>query len=110
MVRSLADLYTQLNGITGFTGKVAYRAFPEGKCPALPFIVYLTTYTHTFAASNRVCVPIQHINIELYTANKDETKEALVETCLGANDLVWDKVETYIDAEKCYQIIYNIEI
>ena len=44
------NLFKILNSITGFKDKVAYRMFPVGAAPALPFIVY---YSQT-AAKNVV--------------------------------------------------------
>ncbi len=105
-----AELYTALTGINGFSGKVAYRFFPEGQAPALPYIVYLETYSNNFIADNKVYVPGSHIQVELYTAKKDDTTEGLVEACLNNLGTPWEKTETWLDDESCYQILYEIEI
>ena len=105
-----AELYTALTGITGFSGKVAYRFWPEGQAPALPYLVYLETYSHNFVADNKVYLPGTHVQVELYTANKDDTKEGLVEACLNKLEKPWEKSETWLDDESCYQILYEIEI
>ena len=104
---TLAEIYTMLTGITGFSKKVAYRSFPKGEAPALPFICYLDTQTNNFVADNRVYAVIQEIDIELYTKTKDITSEALIEAALAANNIVWEKYEEYLDDEKVYEVIYT---
>lgn len=106
----LTNIYQALSDIPGFNKKIAYRAFPEGAAPALPYITYLQTYTHNFAASNKVLLPIRHIQVELYTAQKDISSESAVESCFDNLEIVWDKTEIYLDTERMYQIIYDIEI
>lgn len=87
---------------------VAYRRWPEGKAPPLPFICYLAAYSNNFAADGEVYCPIQHIQVELYTKQKEPQTEDRVEKALSS--FVWEKTENYIDSEKCYQIIYETEI
>lgn len=87
---------------------VAYRAFPEGKAPPLPYICYLCSYTNNFDADNQVYQKIDHINIELYTRQKCPDLEAKLETALQA--LCWEKSEEYLDDERCYEILYEIEV
>lgn len=102
---TLAELKTALetSGIP-----FAYRAWPEGSAPPLPFGCYLVAYSNNFAADGVVYAKIDHIQIELYTALKDPAAEEKVETALSS--FVWEKIETYIDSEKCYQILYEIEV
>lgn len=87
---------------------VTYRAWPEGDAPALPFICYLTPYSDNFAADNGVYLPIDHIRVELYTAVKSRDIEIKVEAALSWT--TWERSETYINSEKCYQITYEIEV
>lgn len=91
---------------TGFP--VAYRAWEEGAAPPLPYLCYLVAYSNNFAADGVVYCPIDHIQVELYTKTKDPGAEAKVETALAS--FVWEKTETYIDTERCYQILYEIEV
>ena len=107
---TLKDLNAALNAIPGFNKKVAYRAFPVGKAPKLPFICYLCTKTDNFAADDYVWQVIQEVDIELYTAKKDEASERAVEDKLNELELVWDKYEEYIDSESCYQITYSVSL
>lgn len=105
----LKDLNALLISAIG-TGKVAYRAFPVGKAPKLPFVCYLVDGTNNFVADNRVYKVITKINIELYTSKKDITSEKKIEDALNDASIVWDKTEEYLDDEQCYEILYTIEI
>nr|DAJ16794.1 MAG TPA: tail completion protein [Myoviridae sp. ctO7l1] len=87
---------------------VAYRAFPVGKAPSLPFICYRFSYTNNFNADDRVYQVINRVTIELYIEVKDPATEALVEAALDG--LCWEKSEEYLDDERCYEIIYEIEV
>ncbi len=107
---TLAEIFTMLNGITGFKDKVAYRAFPVGKTPELPFICYLDTYTSNFFADNKVYTVIQELDIELYSQLKDITSESLIEAELNAHDLTWQKSEEYIPSEDMYEVVYTITV
>jgi hypothetical protein len=89
---------------------VAYRAFPKGKAPKLPYICYLATQTNNFAADDEVYKVIQGIDIELYTSKKEPATEELVETALNNNHIVWEKYEDYIEDENCYMITYEVEV
>ena len=89
---------------------VAYRAFPEGDAPALPFVCYHSPYTNNFAADGVVYATINHINVELYTQVKDPATEGRVEAALTGAGIYWDKSETSLDDEKCFQILYEIEV
>lgn len=107
---TLNELKSSLSEISSFQAKVAYRAFPVGKAPKLPFIVYLVTGTDNFDADNAVYHVIQNVSIELYTAKKDVATEQKVEAKFAEIGLVWDKDETYLDDENCYEIIYSTSI
>lgn len=87
---------------------VAYRDFPEGEAPDLPYICYLCTDNDPLFADGTVYYDYDNVRVELYTAYKDPNTEALVEAAL--TDYHWKKDETYIDTERCYLIIYEIEV
>ena len=107
---TLANLKTILSGITGFSKKVVYRAFPVGDAPALPFICYIETDTDNFFADNRVYRVIQDVDIELYSKKKDTASETLIETTLATNNITWNKSEQYLSDEDMYEVIYSITI
>ena len=107
---TMKELNAALQTITGFDKKVAYRAFPVGKAPKLPFICFLATDTNNFDADNVVYKVIQNVDIELYTKTKSEATEDLVESKLAQLGLVWNKYEEWLDSEECYEIIYSITL
>ena len=107
---TLADLKNSLSSISTFQTKVTYRAWPVGNAPDLPFICYLATGTQNFDADNKTYHVIQDVAVELYTAKKDVTSEALVESKFAEIGLPWEKDETYLDDENCYEIIYTITL
>lgn len=102
---TLAELKTQLQ-TTGLP--VTYRAWPEGASPPMPFICYLVTGTNTLPADGGVYFSWDDVRVELYTALKDLELEATVEAALRG--FHWKKEEIYIDTERCYMILYEIEV
>jgi hypothetical protein len=87
---------------------VAYRTWPERKAPPLPYICYMVSYSNNFFADNVTYCPVDHIQIELYTKLKDPDNEDKVEKALSS--FCWEKTEEYLDSERCYQILYEIEV
>lgn len=87
---------------------LAYRAFPEEEAPLLPFLCYLVTGSDNLVADGGVYYNANVVHVELYTKEKDPITEDKVEQALSSYS--WDKTEEYIDSEKCYQIIYEIEV
>lgn len=102
---TLAQVKTMLEA-TGLP--VAYRAWPEGEAPPLPFLCYLVAYSNNFGADNQVYHKIHHMQVELYTKQKEPETEDKVEQALSS--FYWDKTEEYLDTERCYQILYEIEV
>ena len=107
---TLAELYNALKSITGFSNKVVYRAWPVGEAPPLPFIVFLVEGSDNFGADNIVYKAINRVNVEFYTKNKDTVSEGLIEALFENLSIYWEKDETYLDDEQCYEIIYSIEV
>ena len=85
---------------------VAYHHFTSPPSP--PYIVYLFSYSSNFGADNKVHGKVNNYQVELYTTIKDPASEKLVEDLFDANDIFWDKTETYIDSEDLYQVLYEI--
>lgn len=96
---------------TGFP--VAYSHFTEtddSPIPAPPFICYLCTYSDHFFADNKVYKSIDTVHIELYTNKKDLDAEAKLEAILDANEIPYQTIEVYIEVEKLFQKIYEVEV
>ena len=85
---------------------MAYHHFTSPPTP--PYIVYLFSYSSNFGADNKVHSQADNYQVELYTKTKDPTSEALIEGLFDANEIYWDKTETYIESEGFYQVLYEI--
>lgn len=107
---TLQEFNSMLINIQGFSAsKVAYRLYPE-KTPAMPFIVYFENASDNFAADGIAYSLIKRIQLELYTKKKDLITEGKVESALTSAGIFFQKNEEYLSDEKCYQIIYELEI
>lgn len=100
-----AELYQALKAI-GYP--IAYGSFTSPVTP--PFITYQFTYSNDMMADNVNYVAIEDFQIELYTAKKDLTAEQKVQDKLKELGLPYRKFETYLDEEKVYQILYEIQL
>ncbi len=98
-----ATLFTLLKS-TGLP--VAYHHFTSPPSP--PYIVYLFSYSSNFGADNKVHSQAHNYQVELYTKTKDPAAEALIEGLFDANDIYWEKTETYIEGEGLFQVLYEI--
>lgn len=87
-----------------------YYQWPEKKVPPLPYVVWYFPRSVNFAADDQVYQEITELNIELYTAEKDFTAEAVVENVLDSAGIVWDKSETYLKSEDMYEVLYETEV
>lgn len=85
---------------------VRYGFFKEPQKP--PFICYVVAYSNNCFADDAVIQRIDHIQVELYTEKKNEEAEDKVEKALSS--FSWNKEENYIDDEKLWQILYEMEV
>lgn len=88
----------------------AYRAWTEGKAPALPYCVYYAGRANNMSADGIVFFTAQRYTIEMYTDEKDPATEKKLEDALTAAGIFWVKDETYIEDERMNEIIYEIEV
>jgi hypothetical protein len=105
-----AQLYQALKSI-GFP--IVYHHFEgtdQNPVPAPPYIVYLFAYSSDLIADNINYAEISNFQVELYTTKKDLQSEALVQNKLKELELPYSKIETYLDTEKMYQVIYEIKL
>jgi hypothetical protein len=100
-----AELYQALKSI-GYP--VAYGSFSSPVTP--PFITYQFVNSSDMIADNQNYVEISNFQVELYTAKKDLNAEKLVQDKLKELGLPYRKFETYLDEEKVYQILYEIQL
>lgn len=88
----------------------AYRLWPVGEAPPLPYGVYYAGKANNFAADGKVYFTAQRYTIELYTEEKDPNTEALLENALNGAEIFWTKDEAYIESERMNEISYEIEV
>ncbi|MCI8913896.1 MAG: hypothetical protein HFF38_07180 [Lawsonibacter sp.] len=89
---------------------LAYHHFAEGESPAPPFLLYLSPGSDNFSADGRVYWKTAQLDVELYTDLKDPELEERLEAVLDAAGLFYNKTESYIDSEKLYEILYEMEV
>ncbi|MFC0906356.1 hypothetical protein ACFHWD_16900 [Clostridium sp. MT-14] len=105
-----AQLYQALKSI-GFP--IAYHHFEgtdQNPVPPPPYIVYLFSYSSDLIADNINYAEISNFQVELYTTKKDLQSEALVQNKLKELEFPYSKIETWIESEKMYQVIYEIKL
>lgn len=107
---NLADLLTELKTLKL---PVAYGEFigtKEQPAPAPPFITVQFAYGSDMMADNHNYVDIGNYQVELYTIKKDTATERRVQDLLKQLRLPYSRVETKLETEKLYQMIYNIKL
>ena len=87
---------------------VAYHSFTEEEAPSLPFICFISPGTSNFAADGVVYAKANQIQVELYTKYRDFELEEKVEEALSS--FYWEKESEYLESEKCFQTIYELEV
>lgn len=107
---TIAEVKTMLESIEGFGEKVAYHSFPVGDAPELPFICFIETNSNNFSADGIAYADIHHIQIELYSQYRDIESENLIQDKLTENTIFYQKTLVYLDDEKCFECIYEIEV
>ena len=101
------DIATMLES-TGLP--VAYNAFRVGNVPELPYIVYSFPNSDNFGADNKTYKNIESLRVWLCTKQKDFFAEYNFESVLNANDLFWNKTESFEQNDAMYMILYEMEI
>ncbi|MEI7027155.1 hypothetical protein [Paenibacillus sp. y28] len=100
------DLYAALKTI-GLP--VAYGEF-NSPAPAPPFITYQFAYSGDLMADNHNYLDISNYQVELYTTKKDPAAEKLLQDKLKELRLPYSKTGTYLESEKLWQIIFEIQL
>lgn len=105
-----AELYQALGSI-GLP--VVYSHFDtdnNNPPPSPPYLIYLFSYNNDFMADNINYKSIDNFQVELYTNKKDLASEKLVEDKFKELEMPYSKIETWIDSEKLYQVVYLIQL
>ena len=88
----------------------AYDHFAEGESPEPPFVVYLYPNSDNFAADGKVYFKKDRLHVELYTDSKDIDLEKQIEDVLDAHDFFYNKWEVWIQSERLYEVLYQMEV
>lgn len=100
-----SELYQELSKI-GYP--LAYSHFEEYQ--ETPYMVYLFSLSDDLIADNHNYKEVSNFNLELYTDKKDLVAEKKVEDKLKELELPYLKSEKWIESEKVFQILYEIQI
>lgn len=88
----------------------AYHHFVEGESPEPPFVVFLYPTSDNFSADGVVYKKINKLDVELYTDKKDIDLEEKVEAVLDSHGIFYEKSEVWIEKEKLYEVLYEMEV
>ena len=88
----------------------AYDHFAEGESPDPPFLVFLFPRSNNFSADGIVYQKIDSLHVELYTDKKDPEAETQIEAVLTGHGLFFEKSEVWIESEKLYEVLYQMEV
>lgn len=103
--------YDEVMALAQETGlPYAYDHFAEGESPDPPFLIFLFPRSNNFSADGLVYFKINELHFELYTDAKQPDVEAEVEAVLDRHGLFYDKSEVWIEDEKLYEVLYEMEV
>ena len=88
----------------------AYHHFAEGESPKPPFVLFLSPGEHTFGADDLMYISFKKLDIELYTDEKSPEAEHRVEEILTQYGIFYTKNEIFIESERLYEVIYEMEV
>lgn len=88
----------------------AYHHFVEGEAPKPPYVVYLYPGADNFSADGVAYYKLNRLNIELYTDLKSPELERTVEDVLDRHGIFYAKNEVWIESEKLYEVLYEMEV
>ena len=88
----------------------AYHHFAEGESPKPPFVIFLSPGEDTFGADNLIYHSFKQLDVELYTDEKSPDTESRVEEVLTQHNIYYTKTESWIESEKLYEVLYEMEV
>lgn len=88
----------------------AYYQFDHGTATPPPFICFYYPEIDDVYADDSNYQRITELTIEFYTKQKDFDGEAVIESVLAEHGLTYVKEEEYIEGEKLYEVIYEMEV
>lgn len=105
-VNNMMAEITQRCGLTDYT----YYQFADNSAPNLPYLIFYYPSSANDGADNVVWQKINHLNIELYTDNKEFGIENELEAVLTEHGFFYDKTEQFIESEKMFEVLYEMEV
>ena len=75
-----------------------------------PFLVWRIPESDNFSADGIAYVKIDVLNIELYSDTKDWDNEKKIEDVLEKYGISYQKTGEYLDSEKMYEVLYEMEV
>ncbi|MDE6707709.1 MAG: hypothetical protein K2K06_06710 [Oscillospiraceae bacterium] len=103
--------YEEINKMMSKMGlPYAYHHFAEGESPEPPFLLFLSSGENTFSADNLMYFSTKSLAIELYTNEKSPETEKIIENVLTEHEIYFEKNEVWIESEKFYEVIYEMEV
>lgn len=88
----------------------AYDHFAEGQSPDPPFLLFLLPGDDNFSADGKPYLKVTVVHFEMYTDYKDPELEKRIEAVLEGHGLFYDKSEVWIESEKLYEVLYEMEV
>ena len=75
-----------------------------------PFLVWRIPESNNFIADGVVYAKIDALDIEFYSIEKDWYNEKKIEDILEKYGIAYQKTEEYLDSEKMYEVLYEMEV
>lgn len=88
----------------------AYDHFAEGQSPEPPFLVFLYPESRNFAADGIAYYKKKKLHIELYTEYKSVELEEQIEAVLERHGIFYARSEVWIESERLYEVLYEMEV
>lgn len=103
--------YEEINTLVeSFGYPCAYHHFADNTEKKTQFVCFYFEDSDDLYADNVNYQRIDSMVIEFYSAYKDFEAELSIEAVLKTNELPFSKTELFIEDEKMYETIYNIEV
>lgn len=78
--------------------------------PPLPYTIVFFTYNNDFIADNYNYQNIGNYQLEYYNSKKYPPDEKKIENRLKELRLPYSKTEVFLESEKMYQVLYEIQL
>ena len=102
--------YEEINDMMAEMGlPFAYHHFAEGESPQPPFLLFLSPGEETFSADNVAYYSFKQLDIELYTNKKNPAMEEEIESVLTQHEIYFTKSEAWIESERLYEVLYEMD-